>query len=77
MQFAVSFDFVITLKDKSYKASISLDLPCGNLIEEGTSSKEIRDMSHLVFKRVNLQKIKITIAKTKNSVYNKNGMRKM
>ena len=53
MQFAVSFDFVIALKDKSYKASISLDLPCENLIEEGTTSKEITDMSQFVFKRVN------------------------
>lgn len=50
LKFKVKFDFVVSLKNKSYVSNISLDLPCGdNLIEEGTSSTEITN--GFIFKR--------------------------
>ncbi len=51
MQFEVNFDFIITLKDKSYKTNISIKMPCGDLIQNGTCSQEITDMTPYVFKR--------------------------
>ena len=52
LKFTVNFDFIINLKNKSYKTNITIDLPCSDsLIEEGTCSKEITD--EFVFKRVN------------------------
>ena len=51
LEFTVTFDFIINLRDKSYVSKISLTMPCSeNLIEEGTSSKEIKDK--FVFKRL-------------------------
>ncbi len=50
LNFKVTFDFVIHLKNASYVAPISLELPCqGNLIEKGTTSTEITD--GFIFKR--------------------------
>ena len=49
----ISFDLTIKTSDNiSYKTTISVDLPVGNIIEEGTSSIEINDLNQLVFKRV-------------------------
>lgn len=53
MQFEISFDFIIALKNKSYKANISMKLPCGDLLQNGTCSQEITDMTPYVFKRSN------------------------
>lgn len=51
IEFNVTFDFIINLRNKSYIDTITLEMPCSkNLIEEGTSSKEITDS--FVFKRV-------------------------
>ena len=51
LEFTVTFDFIINLRDKSYVSKISLTMPCSeNLIEEGTSSKEIKEK--FVFKRL-------------------------
>lgn len=53
IQSEVSFDITITLKSGiSYKGTINLKLPVGNLIEEGTSSIKITDFSNIVFKRI-------------------------
>lgn len=49
--FAVSFDFVIQVQDHQYRANIHLDLPYGNITEEGTASFEKIDMSDIIFKR--------------------------
>ena len=35
-----------------YKTNITLSLPCEKLLTEGTSNKEITDMSGIVFKRI-------------------------
>jgi hypothetical protein len=48
----VSFDLSIELKsDKNFKTRITLELPTGNLIEEGTTNYQINGTSELVFKR--------------------------
>ena len=49
----ISFDLTIKTSDNiSYKTTISLDLPVGNIVEEGKSSIEINELNKLVFKRV-------------------------
>ncbi len=49
----ISFDLCIKTNDNiSYKTTISLDLPVGDIIEEGSSSIEIYNLDTLVFKRV-------------------------
>lgn len=51
IKFDVSFDLVITVENCSYRANVTLQMPCGNIIEEGTCSVEKTDFSDLVFKR--------------------------
>lgn len=48
----IEFDLVINLEsDISFRAKIELELPTGNVIEQGSSSTEIKDMKDIVFKR--------------------------
>lgn len=50
----LTFDIVIKLEDqKEYKANIAIDLPVEGVVEQGTVSKELTDMSDIIFKRVN------------------------
>lgn len=50
----ITFDLTIVLqKGKEYKATIYLDLPVGDVIEEGTTSEEITNTKDFIFKRVN------------------------
>ena len=51
ISFDISFDLVITVENCSYRANVNMTMPCGNLIEEGTSSIEQTDFSNLVFRR--------------------------
>lgn len=52
LKFKLTFDLIISVNSgQSYKATITLDLPTGNIIDEGTSSTEITDMSEIIFKR--------------------------
>ena len=53
LEFSVSFDLVIKINNKNYRTNINLDLPCGNILDEGTSTKEITDTDKFVFKREN------------------------
>lgn len=50
-EFDVAFDLVITVENCSYRTNLTLQMPCGNIVEEGTSSVEKTDFSDLVFKR--------------------------
>lgn len=53
LKYKVNFDLVITLvSGTKYKANISLDMPIGNLLEEGTSSIEDTKLENIVFKRM-------------------------
>ena len=51
VKFSVSFDFIIEVSKHQYRAKINLQLPCGNIIEDGTASIEKTDMSDVIFKR--------------------------
>lgn len=51
INFNVAFDLVITVDNCSYRANINMELPCGNITEEGTCSLEKTDMSDVIFKR--------------------------
>mgnify|MGYP005780912247 CR=1 FL=1 len=51
IKFAVSFDLVIAVDNCSYRANITLDMPSGDIISEGTCSLEKTDMSDVVFLR--------------------------
>lgn len=53
LNFSVSFDLVIEVTNKSYRTNINLDLPCGDIIQEGTSTYEITDTDKFIFKREN------------------------
>lgn len=49
----VSFDITIALDSgKEFKTNISLDVPTQDIIEEGSCSAEITDLSNFIFKRV-------------------------
>lgn len=43
VDFTISFDVVINLKEESYVTTVKLELPCDNIEEKGTSSMEITD----------------------------------
>ena len=50
----VSFDLTMKLSDTSYKTRITVDLPCGDIINKGTETKIIEGKENLIFKRVNI-----------------------
>lgn len=53
LQTKIDFDLTIKLENgKEYKTTINLDLPTGNVVENGTTSLEITDLSKFIFKRV-------------------------
>ena len=53
LKYKVKFDLVITLvSGTKYKANILLDMPIGNLLEEGTCSIEDKKLKDVVFKRM-------------------------
>ena len=49
--FDASFDVAIYVENKVYRTQINLNLPTGNIIEEGTSYIEKKDLSDLVYIR--------------------------
>lgn len=52
LEIKLQFDLkILTQSGKNYKASVELDLPEGNVIDEGTTSKEITDLENIIFKR--------------------------
>ena len=53
LKFNVSFDININLdSNKSYKANVNLELPIGNVVDDGIQSKENTDSENIVFKRM-------------------------
>lgn len=53
LKIGLTFDLTIALEDgKEFKTNISLNLPNGNVVEEGTTSTEITDLTKYIFKRV-------------------------
>lgn len=48
----ISFDLIINLEsDVSFKANIKQNIPIGNILNEGTISKELTELRNIVFKR--------------------------
>lgn len=52
IRFEVSFDLIVKVDDISYKTTIQLELPTGNILEKGRESLEINDTQKYIFKRV-------------------------
>ena len=52
IKFNISFDIIISLEsDIEYKATVNLELPVGDIIKEGSSNIELKDMDKIIFKR--------------------------
>ena len=48
----IEFDLIINLESNiSYRSTIEVDLPTGNIIEQGYASIEIKDMKNIIYKR--------------------------
>lgn len=53
LKFKISFDIFINLNsEKTYKANINLELPIGDVVNQGTQSQEYMDLKDVVFKRM-------------------------
>lgn len=52
ISFNVSFDIIISVKNISYKTNINLNLPLGNIVENGTENMELTNTDKYVFKRM-------------------------
>ena len=53
LQGTIAFSIIIhTKSDVTYKADVQMDLPAGNILEEGTSYIEKTDLSDIIFKRI-------------------------
>lgn len=53
LQIKLSFHLTIKLEsDKEYQAEIKLELPTGNVVENGNASTEITDLDDIIFKRI-------------------------
>ncbi|MFR3182930.1 MAG: hypothetical protein ACLTPN_04900 [Clostridia bacterium] len=52
LKIKLTFDLTITMEEgKKYKTTIDLEMPQGNIIEDGITSTEITDLSNVIFKR--------------------------
>lgn len=51
LEFEISLDVTINTKNRSYKTTIKIELPCGNIIEEGKCSTENTNQKEFIFKR--------------------------
>ncbi len=53
LQIKLSFYLTIKLESgKEYQAEIKLELPTGNVVENGNASTEITDLDNIIFKRI-------------------------
>ncbi len=53
LKIELSFDIVINTNISKYRGNVKLDLPCGNILTEGTSQMDKKDCSDIIFKREN------------------------
>ena len=49
----ISFDIVIETNISKYRGTVNLELPCGDIITEGTAQLDKDDCSDIIFKREN------------------------
>ncbi len=53
LQMKVSFSLTIKLEGgKEYQAEVKVDLPSGNVVEEGNTSIEVTNLEDIIFKRI-------------------------
>lgn len=53
LKYKLSFDIIIeTVSEKKYKASLTLDIPTDNFINEGILKKEMKNNTEIIFKRI-------------------------
>jgi len=52
IKFTILFDLIIRVNNISYKTTVELELPTGNILENGTESLEITDTQKYIFKRI-------------------------
>ena len=55
LKFTASFDLVISVKNKSYRTNINIEMPSDGLFEKGISTNEITNKEQFVFKREKLK----------------------
>lgn len=53
IEFSISFDVVIETNIAKYRGKINIDLPCGNILEEGVCNIKKTDFKDVAFKREN------------------------
>ena len=53
LKISISFDIVIDTNINKYRATVNLDLPCGDILTEGTSQLDKKDCTDIIFKREN------------------------
>ena len=53
LKYNISFDLVIDTNITTYRGNISLELPCGDIISNGTAQLDEKDCSNIIFKREN------------------------
>lgn len=49
----LSFDVVIKTNMSTYRGNVNLELPCGDILTEGTSQLDKKDCTDIIFKREN------------------------
>lgn len=51
IKFNIKFDLVVTTNSNTYRGTLELELPCGNVSEDGVSKKSITNFEDIIFKR--------------------------
>ena len=52
LKFKVSFDLVIEVQDKTYKTTITLDMPIDGVVNQKETYTTIEDFSKTIYKRI-------------------------
>lgn len=53
LKYKISFEIIIeTVSEKKYRASVSLDIPLDNFINDGIEQNEIKNNDEIIFKRI-------------------------
>ena len=51
IKFSIKFDLVVTTNTNTYRGSLQIELPCGDVAEEGVSKDSITNFEDIIFKR--------------------------
>ena len=51
LKYTISFDIVINTNIAKYRGTVTVDLPCGDILQEGTSQLDKKDCTDIIFKR--------------------------